>query len=1129
MKKSCSYGRNYLKKIYSCKTFKIMRNTLLLIFIVVFQVYADDSYSQNARLTLNLENVPIAKVLEEIENKSEFYFLFNARLIDAERKVSISMEDKKVSEILTSVFSGTDVNYVLYDRQIILSKNDVTALSEALQQRLKITGIVTGKDGAPLPGVNVVVTGTTLGVITDNAGKYSIEVPQGSKSLTFTFIGMAPQEIAIGTLTQINITMAEAVTGLEEVVVVGYGVQKTATITGSISTVKAESLKASSSINFTNSLAGRLPGLVVVTRSGEPGNDASTISIRGLNTLGDNSPLIVIDGIANRSMQRLNPDDIESVTVLKDASAAIYGAQAANGVILITTKRGELGKTKVSLTFNQGWSMPTVIPEMADAPTYATMINEINLYAGKSPKYTDAEIQKFADGSDPWSYPNTDWFGATFKPAALQQSANFSVNGGSENLNYFISLGGNFQDAIYKNSATYYTQGNFRSNIDGKISKNINLSLDISGRQENRHYPTRSASSILAVLMRGYPTSQAYWPNGLAGPDIAEGLNPIVLTTNQTGYDKDIRYIFESLLKLDITIPWVKGLSVSTNASLDKNIQNRKVWETPWYLYNWDGVTYDTNNEPLLVKGKKGLSDPQLTQSMVDGTRTTLNALLNYEHIFNNKHGFKFLVGSEMISGESMNFSAFRKYFVSTAVDQMFAGGDLEKTNNGSGDVSARLNYFGRINYDFLEKYLVEFVWRYDGSFIFPKGKRFGFFPGVSLGWRLSEEDFWKNNLSFINYFKLRVSWGQTGNDRIETYQYLASYGFNSSTAGKYVFNNDVEKKILAELRIPNPNVTWEVANQSNIGFDGQLLDGALRFSGEYYYNLRTNILWQRNASVPSTTGLTLPRENIGEVVNQGLEFTLGYNNKIGGLNYGVSINSGLQKNRIRFWDETPEIPDYQQSTGHPIGSSLYYQAIGIFKDQDAVDAYPHWAGARPGDVIFEDVNTDGKIDGLDRVMQYKTNLPTFTGGMNINLEYKHFYSSIFIQWATGAVSYAYYEFQGESGNFFANDAAGRWTENNPNASKPRTWNWYNEYWRDFNNNNTYWLKNADYMRLKNFELGYIVPNAIPKLGISGLKIYLNGVNLITLDKLKDFDPESTSATSYPLNKVFNIGVNMTF
>ncbi|MBK7133511.1 MAG: TonB-dependent receptor [Bacteroidales bacterium] len=1073
--------------------------------------------------------------MDEIEKQSEFYFIFNQKQIDVSRLVTVQADEKLIDGILSDLFKGTDVNYLILDRKILLTTGEKDAglkllatESYNLQQQNRITGtVLEATSGQPMVGVNVIVKGTTQGAITDENGKYVLTSADMNATLSFSFIGFLTLELPIEGKLIVDARMHSELTGLDEVVVVGYGTQKAATVTGSISAVKAESLRASSTTNLSNSFAGRLPGLVVVTRSGEPGNDNSTLRIRGSNTLGDNSPLIVIDGIANRSMQRINPGDIESITVLKDASAAIYGAQAANGVILITTKRGELGKSKVSLTFNQGWSMPTVLPEMADATTYATMLNEIDVYAGRSPRYTAEQVQKYADGSDPWAYPNTDWIGSTFKPSAMQQTANFSVTGGFESLKYFVSLGGNYQDAIYEKSATNYSQFNFRSNIDGKISKNINLSLDIAGRQENRNYPTRSASSIFSTLMRSYPTQQAYWPTGENGPDLENGSNPVVITTNQTGYDKDIRYIFESNLKLNITIPWVKGLSVTANGSVDKNIQNRKVWETPWYLYSWNGTSYDANGIPVLTKGKKGLPDPQLSQSLSDGSRSTFNGLVNYKRVFKEKHDFSILFGSEMISGESSTFSAFRKYFVSTAVDQMFAGGDLEKNNSGSADVSARLNYFGRANYAYNSRYLAEFVWRVDGSYIFPEAKRFGFFPGVSLGWRVSEENFWKDNISIVNYFKLRGSWGQTGNDRIAAYQYLASYGYNSATSGIYVFNNTGENKILSELRIPNPEVTWEVANQSNIGFDAQMLNGSLTFSGDYFYNLRTNILWPRNASVPASTGLTLPRENIGKVANQGIEFTFGYTNRFGEFKYDVSLNGGYQENKIVFWDETPGVPDYQKSTGHPMNSELYYEAIGIFRDQAAVDAYPHWAGARPGDVIFKDLNEDGKIDGLDRKMNYKTNLPTFTGGLNLNLEYRNFYSAIFIQWATGAVTNNYYEMQGEAGNFRAADANGRWTVDNIDATKPRTWNRYSEYWRD-NENNTYWLVNTDYVRLKNFEVGYNVPS-INKLGISGLRIYLNGLNLITLDKIDDFDPESTSATSYPLNKVFNIGVNMTF
>lgn len=996
------------------------------------------------------------------------------------------------------------------------------------QQQKSVIGKVTDSTGGGLPGVSVVVKGTTTGVITDMDGKYTLSKIPEDATLQFSFVGMKTQEITVSGKTNINVVLVEESIGIEEVVAVGYGTQKSTTITGAVSAVKGEKLNVAPAINFSNSVAGRLPGLVAVTRSGEPGSDGTTFRIRGANTLGDNSPLVVVDGIVNRGMERLSSTDIESVTVLKDASAAIYGAQAANGVILITTKRGKEGKPEVNFSYNEGWSMPTVIPKCTDAATYLEMLNEISKYAGQVPKYTTEEIQKYRDGSDPWKYPNTDWYAETFKNAASQRSANVTISGGQEKLSYFLSAGTNLQDGIYKNSAANYKQSNFRVNLDGKLSNYVKYGIDLSGREQNSNYPTRSASDIFQFLRRGKPNMVAFWPNGKNGPDIEYGDNPIVIATNQAGYDKNKTTILETKAKLDITIPWVKGLTITANAALDRRFENNKLWQKPWYLYSWDRVSLDENGEPLLMEGKKGFTNPELTQDMLDGNSLTLNFLVNYEKKINEKHNIKALFGSERITGTSMNFSAFRKYFVSTAIDELFAGGDAEKTNSGSSSESARIDYFGRMNYDYLGKYLLEFVWRYDGSYIFPQDKRFGFFPGVSMGWRVSEENFWAGIKPIVNHFKIRGSWGQTGNDRIETYQYLSSYGYVTGTSSIYTFNSNVENKILNELRIPNPNVTWEVANQSNVGFDAQMFDGKISFSGDYFYNLRSDILWQRNASVPETSGFTLPRENIGKVINQGAEFQASYKNHVGDFYYEVSANVSFNRNRIKFWDETPGVPEYQKSTGHPMNSSLYYNAIGIFRDQAAVDAYPHWTGARAGDVIFEDVNKDSKIDGLDRVRKYKTDLPTHTGGFNIDLSYKSFYSSIFFQWSTGAVRNNYYEMQGEVGNFLMQDVEGRWTVDNPDASKPRIWNRYSEYWR--NNQNTYWLQNSDYIRLKNLEIGYNIPKSTcNKASLAGARIYFTGLNLFTITEIKDFDPESTSATSYPLNKVFNLGVTLTF
>lgn len=1017
--------------------------------------------------------------------------------------------------------------------------------TKTVPQQIKVSGTII--DAATLlvmPGVNIQVKGTTVGAISDANGKFTLNVPDLNARLIFSFIGYVSQEMGLNGQTTINVALAAEVSQLSEVVVVGYGTQKKITATGSVTTAKGVDIVKSQSTNLTNNLVGRLPGLTAVSRSGEPGADDAIMRIRGSNTLGDNSPLIVVDGVANRSMARINPNDVESITILKDASAAIYGSQAANGVILVTTKRGAIGKPKITIGMNSGVTQPTKIPEMANGAQYATMLNEILYYKtpslGRNQQYTADDIQKFGDNSDPWGHPNTNWFDAVFKPWAGQNQENVSISGGTDNMKYFLALGARYEDGIYKNSATSYKQYDFRTNIDGKVTKNISIAFDVSGRQEVRDYPTRSAGSIFRMLMRGKPNMPAYWPDGTPGPDIEYGDNPYVTTTSATGYDLSKWYILESNLRTTINIPWVSGLTVTANASFDKAFLFHKKFETPWYLYTWDG-----NAEHTTIKGQRGLSNPQLSEDMSDGQKLNVNGYATYEKTIAGQHNIKVMVGTERRSGKTDIFNAFRKNYISSAVDQLFAGAsDQYMTNSGSASQNAYMSYFGRVNYDLNRKYIVEFIWRYDGSYMFPQSKRFGFFPAVSAGWRISEEDFWKNSLSFFNDFKIRGSWGQTGNDRINEFQYLATYGGDINGDGKidgydnrtYVFAG-VDNKLLVETKIPNINVTWEVANQANVGFDASLLNNKVTVSADYFDNIRTQILIKRNASVPGSTGLTLPPENIGKVQNQGFEGVVAYHGQAGDFQYDLGVNGSYSKNKVLFWDEEPNVPVYQQKTGKSMptyyadsktfDAELYYQAIGIFKDQAAVDAYPHWAGAQPGDVIFQDYNNDGKIDALDRVRSDKNNMPRLIVGVNIGLRYKGFDLTALIQSASGAQQYLGVE-SGDIGNFYKIFADNRWTPENSVTAYPRTWNRDNEYWRS--QPNTFWLLNMSYTRLKNLEIGYSIPSAVNKtLGIEGLRFYVNGTNLVTLAKQKFIDPEVEAGTSYPLQRIVSGGLTLTF
>jgi TonB-dependent starch-binding outer membrane protein SusC len=1003
----------------------------------------------------------------------------------------------------------------------------------ARAQEATIKGTIRDDAGAAVPGANIIIKGTTSGTTSDANGEFSIKA-SSSDVLVISFIGYKTREIVAGNQTSIDITMETDLTSLGEVVVVGYGEQKRATLSGSVSAVSGAEIIKSPAINLSNSLAGRLPGLTAINSSSEPGNDDAVLRIRGVGTFGNANPLIVVDGIPNRSLNRIDPATIESMSVLKDASAAIYGAQAANGVILITTKKGKAGKPTVSASFNQGWGRPTRVPEMADAAEYVTLLNEISEYNGNAPLYTDAEIQKFRDGSDPWRYPNTDWFKETLKPWSAQSYGNVALNGGTETMRYFMSVSRRTQDGFYYNSGTKYNQYDFRTNLDGDIGKYVTVGVGLLGRMEDRNYPMRDAGSIFRMVMRGKPNLPAYWPNGLPGPDIEYGDNPVVVSTKATGYDHNKTYSLNTNFKLTVKVPWIEGLSVTANAAIDKGYNFRKRWATPWYLYTWDGQTLDTNGDPVVTKSKKGYDSPRLTQQFGDNQNVLLNTLINYQATIADRHSLNFLVGAEKIEGNMEYFEAGRRNFPSTSLDQLFAGAqDQFLSNYGTAENNARLNYFGRVNYSYREKFLAEFVWRYQGSYIFEESSRFGFFPGISLGYVVSEDNFWKSNVPVVNYLKVRTSWGQTGNDLINPYQFLAVYNVPRSywNGDPLSFNDGTRLNLaLAESGLSNRNTSWEVATQRNIGIDAELFDGKVSVVADYFSNLRDDILWWRNASVPATAGVTLPQENIGKTRNKGFDFSIDYRNEVGNISYHVGFNGGYAKNEITFWDEAPGVPDYQRSTGAPINAGIYYNAIGIFRDQAHVDSYPHFGSARPGDVIFADTNDDGSIDANDMVRSDKTNIPKLTTGLILGAKYQGFDFSALVQGAAGAQTYLQTE-SGTIGNFLNSFYEERWTEANPSSSTPRTFDRGAEYWASLPN--TYWLHRTDYIRLKNIELGYSLPaKLLGKTHIQSVRVYVNAYNLLTYSPdMEDFDPELAAGNGqgYPLQKIINTGLSLTF
>ncbi|SDE12678.1 SusC/RagA family TonB-linked outer membrane protein [Niabella drilacis] len=1051
-----------------------------------------------------------------------------------------------------------------------LAKNTGTAPPEKT-----ITGKVTDEAGTPIDGVSVLLKGSNTGVVTDAQGVFSIKVPNSGGTLVISHVGYQEQEVIIGSQATISVMLRSSATEqLTDVVVVGYGKQKKVTVTGAVTQVKGAVLEKSPTVNLSNALAGRLPGVTAMQRSGEPGGDGSTLRIRGTNTLGNSAPLVVIDGVPDRAggLERLNPAEVETMSVLKDASAAIYGARAANGVILITTKQGKTGKPMVSYDFSRGWQQPTTIPKMSNSAQYAELMNEQKLFSdvpyaewdaawkafketgtytkkdGKiaSAYYTPDDVKKFADGSSPLTHPNTDWYNTVFKKWSAQQNHTLQISGGSEAVKYLASLGYLSQDAYYKNSATGYQQYDIRMNLEAKVNKYITTTIGISGREEYRRYPTVSAATIFRMLLRGKPTEVAVWPNGLPGMDIENGQNPVAITTGATGYDRNRRDYIQTNGQVDITNPWVKGLKLTLQGAVDKYIRRDKTFATPWYLYSWDKKTYEADGvTPKLTKTLRStFTEPDLRQADEAELRVNLVGMLNYDRVINENHTIGIMAGIQRETRDGDNFWARRKSFVSDALDILDAGNTDRQELGGSAFNRATLSYFGRATYNYREKYLAEFLWRYDGSYFFAVDKQFGFFPGILVGWNISKEKFMEN-VRFLNNLKLRASYGQMGNDQVEFNGVSPEYGFISLYQyGTRVVNGKVVKSLVEPI-VPNPAFTWEVADNANIGLEGSILNNKVNFEFEVFKNQRKQILIQRLGSTPLSSGIVskLPPVNGGQVENKGFEFTLGYNGRVSDFNYQVSLNGAYTKNKVIFWDENPGVPSYQRATGHPFGTSGYaflaYEYDGVFKDAADIAATTAKISysdveknLRPGDMKFKDINGDSKINALDQVRLDKTRDPVYTTGLNINMAYKSFDLSVLFYGAFGGLQLLNFNETGEFGNWLDYSYNHRWSADNPSSVDPRLVSRTNTYYTSGYRNNTYWLRSNNYVRFKNFELGYTLNSAIGnQIGIKQFRVYLSGQNLVTWEKLKLWDPEGTAENGYiyPQSRIMSVGARLTF
>jgi TonB-linked SusC/RagA family outer membrane protein len=753
-------------------------------------------------------------------------------------------------------------------------------------------------------------------------------------------------------------------------------------------------------------------------------------------------------------------------------------------------------------------------------------------------QYPPADIAKHASGEDPWGYPDTDWFDDTFRDWAPQDRHNLQISGGSQDVKYMASLGYVFQDAIYNQSATFYKQYNARVNLDAQINPYIKATVGLMARREDRNYPTESAGAIFRMLMRGRPVEPAFWPNGLAGPDIENGQNPVVVTTNATGYVQDPADYLQANGSLEISNPWIEGLTLTLSGAYDINRRTTKTWQTPWELYYWDRQTFGADGNPDLVPSvRSNFRDPRLRQSSSSVLNTNLTALLRYDKNFG-AHSLGLLAGvtKEEFSGD--NFFAFRRNFISPALDQLFVGGADQQNTGGSAYYRPRLGYYGRAQYNYAEKYMVEFIGRYDGSYIFPESGRFGFFPGISAGWNVSNEDFF--NVGFMDYLKVRGSYGQMGNDQVffndqlQEFAYLSAFGF-----GNYPINGAVVNT-LREVVLANPNFTWERANNLNAGFDATLFNNRIDLTAEYFNNRRTQILIQESGSTPASSGISslLPPVNLGEVVNRGVDFSLGYNgNPSKDLRFRAGVNGGYARNEVIFTDEPDAAPEYQWQEGKPLGAFLVYESNGVFVDQSDIESEAlDYSGVTnqllPGDMKFVDQDGNGIIDADDQIRLDQNTVPTFNFGANLSLQYKNFDLTVLLQGATGAMIRLQTE-SGDIGNYLKFQHDNRWSIDNPSSDHPRLASRGDTYYTGGNfGNNTYFLLDKDYIRLKNFEIGYRLPQGLlDKVKIGAMRVYVNGLNLLTIAANDIFDPEATAGNGvyYPQSRVINTGLSLTF
>ena len=1102
--------------------------THIILFLTVLFVSVP-LWGQQKKLTFHLDNVTVKEALDTIKYKGGYSYWFDADDLDVNRKVTVRVVNEPIEKILSIILKGTGTTYKIDKSHItIFKKAAVTpAVPEPVKQKKqKITGTILDERGEAIIGATVMVEGESVGVISDFDGKFAIEAPEHA-NLKVTYIGYIPQVFSAKKGSSVNIVLREDVKTLDEIVIVGYGSQKKETVVGAITTVRSKDIIQTPVSNITNALNGRLSGLVAMQRSGEPGRDDAEIYVRGMSTLDSKAavPLYLVDGV-ERSFAQIDPNEIESITVLKDASAtAVYGVRGANGVVIVTTRRGEEGPARVQFSAQVGFQNPTRNPRFIDSWQEAELYQEAYYNDNNGALfYTQNQLATIArvvlgtaTEEEALRYPNTNWYKELTRKNAPQQQYNVNISGGSKALKYFVSAGYFSQGSFFKDLSDKYYVGkknynsnftfdryNFRSNVDVDVIKGLTATINMAGRVEKVNSPPVNTQDFFAVLGALSPSVAPMVYPGVGFAEIPKIDNPAG-TLVQSGFRNQTNSVIESSIMLKYKLDFItKGLSARSHVSFDNRLEHTATyWENfETYQRNWN-VTDKAEYQQVKQGAALKLKDEKYWNS----NKRYYEAGIYYDRSF----GVHDVTGLMLYNQQEYRDAAKTPYVYQGLV--------------------------GRATYGYKHKYLAEFNVGYNGSENFAKGKRFGLFPAFSLGWVISEEPFLQNN-KVISWLKVRGSYGEVGNDKLfingveQRFLYYNDY----VQSGGYYFGDKRWENGIMEGRIGNDNVTWERAKKFNIGLEMKLFEGLLGMTVDVFKERRSNILVDQNNTVPKTTGVvSLPAVNIGKTQNKGIELELMHNNRLNeNFSYYLKGNFTFTRNKVDFIDESSSIVAWQKQEGRPIGQRYLYECIGLFHSQEEIDKSPSQAAiGNPtvGDRKYRDFNNDGKIDEYDKFAATYTSVPEITYGLSLGGQYRNWDFSVLFQ-GVGNVTVDFWRGQ-------IDDRFGRWSpfktteQNIREATYPalHTTNTSNNAVSSFGKFGT--VYSGSYLKLKNVELGYSFPKKwTDQLGISDIRVYFNGSNLAILhDFLKYLDPESASGGGdfYPQMKVFNFGVNVTF